>query len=112
DVLLFDEPTAALDPRSQAWLLDLLVTLSEAGKTIVLATHDLDVLESVAHRCLVLSEDHRVLAEGTPGELLADRTTLLGANLIHERAHRHGRVVHSHPHGPEHHDPDADAAVA
>jgi cobalt/nickel transport system ATP-binding protein len=110
DVLLFDEPTAALDPRSQQWLLELLVTLSRAGKTIVLATHDLDVLEWVAHRCVMLSEDHRVVAEGTPAELLADSEALLAANLIHEHAHRHGRLVHSHPHGPEHH-PAAEAAA-
>jgi cobalt/nickel transport system ATP-binding protein len=103
DVLLFDEPTAALDPRSQQWLLELLVTLSRAGKTIVLATHDLDVLEWVAHRCVMLSEEHRMIAEGTPAELLADTRTLLAANLIHEHAHRHGRLVHSHAHGPEHH---------
>src|SRR5262249_11477175 len=53
EVLLFDEPTAALDPRTQQWLLELLVELGRAGKTIVLATHDLDVLDWVAHRCLV-----------------------------------------------------------
>jgi cobalt/nickel transport system ATP-binding protein len=110
DVLLFDEPTAALDPRSQQWLLELLVTLSRAGKTIVLATHDLDVLEWVAHRCVMLSEDHRVVAEGTPAELLADAEALLAANLIHEHAHHHGRLVHRHPHGPEHH-PAAEAAA-
>jgi cobalt/nickel transport system ATP-binding protein len=103
DVLLFDEPTAALDPRSQQWLLELLVTLSRAGKTIVLATHDLDVLEWVAHRCVMLSEEHRVVAEGTPAAVLADSEALLAANLIHEHAHRHGRVVHRHPHGAEHH---------
>jgi cobalt/nickel transport system ATP-binding protein len=103
DVLLFDEPTAALDPRSQQWLLELLVTLSGAGKTIVLATHDLDVLEWVAHRCVMLSEDHRVVAEGTPAALLQDSEALLAANLIHEHAHRHGRVVHRHPHDAEHH---------
>jgi cobalt/nickel transport system ATP-binding protein len=103
DVLLFDEPTAALDPRSQQWLLELLVTLSRAGKTIVLATHDLDVLEWVAHRCVMLSEDHRVVREGPPAELLADTDALLAANLIHEHAHRHGQLVHAHPHGAEHH---------
>ena len=42
EVLLFDEPTAALDPRTQQWLIELIVELNRAGKTIVLATHDLD----------------------------------------------------------------------
>ena len=44
EVLLFDEPTAALDPRTQQWLLELIVELHRAGKTIVVATHDLDAL--------------------------------------------------------------------
>jgi cobalt/nickel transport system ATP-binding protein len=103
EVLLFDEPTAGLDPRTQAWLLELLVELRRAGKTIVLATHDLDVLELVCTRALVLGEDHRVLAEGAPAEILGDRALLLKANLIHDHLHAHGHVLHSHPHGAEHH---------
>ena len=77
EVLLFDEPTAALDPRTQQWLIELIVELNRAGKTIVLATHDLDVLDWVADRCLVFSEEHRIVAEGTPDEVLDDRDTLL-----------------------------------
>jgi cobalt/nickel transport system ATP-binding protein len=102
EVLLFDEPTAALDPRTQLWLLELIVELGRAGKTIVLATHDLDVLDWVCTRCLVFGEDHRIVREGTPDQVLDDRDTLLAANLIHPHAHRHGRLVHAHPHGDDH----------
>ncbi len=105
EVLLFDEPTAALDPRTQQWLIELIAELNAAGKTIVLATHDLDVLDVVADRCLVFSEDHRIVAEGTPREILADRDLLLGVNLIHEHSHLHpGEAPHGHEHGPGHHD--------
>jgi cobalt/nickel transport system ATP-binding protein len=86
EVLLFDEPTAALDPRSQYWLTDLIEQLGAAGKTIVHATHDLDVLPQIADRCLVFSEDHRIVAEGTPAEILTDRDLLLSVNLIHARS--------------------------
>jgi cobalt/nickel transport system ATP-binding protein len=86
EVLLFDEPTAALDPRSQQWLTELLEELGRAGKTIVLATHALDVLHRVADRCLVFSEQHRIVAQGAPAELLADRELLLSVNLIHEHS--------------------------
>jgi cobalt/nickel transport system ATP-binding protein len=85
EVLLFDEPTAALDPRTQMWLIELIEQLSTTGKTIVHATHDLDVLDRIADRCLVFGEDHRIVAEGSPSELLASRDLLLEVNLVHER---------------------------
>ena len=104
EVLLFDEPTAALDPRTQRWLVELIVELSQAGKTIVLATHDLESLDDLADRCIVFSESHQVAAEGPPAEILADRDLLLGVNLIHEHSHRHGELTHSHHHAADHHE--------
>ncbi len=86
EVLLFDEPTAALDPRTQYWLMDLIEQLGEAGKTIVHATHDLGTLYRIADRCVVFSEDHRIVAEGAPEETLANRDLLLQVNLIHEHS--------------------------
>jgi cobalt/nickel transport system ATP-binding protein len=93
EVLLFDEPTAALDPRTQQWLIELIVELNEAGKTIVLATHDLETIDVLADRCVVFSEDHRPVGSGTPLEILGNRELMLSVNLIHERTHLH------HPHG-------------
>jgi cobalt/nickel transport system ATP-binding protein len=92
EVLLFDEPTAALDPRTQQWLIELIVELNEAGKTIVLATHDLETIDVLADRCVVFSEDHRLVGSGTPLEILGNRELMLSVNLIHERTHLH------HPH--------------
>ena len=102
ELILFDEPTAALDPRTQQWLLELIVELGRAGKTIVLATHDLAVLDWVCDRCLVFSEQHRIVSDGPPEAVLDDRDMLLAANLIHPHAHRHGRLVHAHPHDEDH----------
>ena len=90
EVLLFDEPTAALDPRTQEWLTGLIEELGAAGKTIVHATHDLDVLERLADRCLVFSEDHRIVAEGSPAEILDQRDLLLDVNLIHHHSRPFG----------------------
>ena len=104
DVLLFDEPTAALDPRTQRWLLDLVVELHRAGKTIVVATHDLDALDALADRCIVFSEDHRVVADGDPRRVLDDTSLLLAVNLVHEHAHSHGGALHVHEHSLHHHD--------
>lgn len=103
EVLLFDEPTAALDPRTQQWLIELIVELSAAGKTIVLATHDLATLDLLADRCIVFSEEHRIAAAGPPGEILADRDLLVGVNLVHEHTHRHGDLEHAHVHDHAHH---------
>ncbi len=103
EVVLFDEPTAALDPRTQEWLTGLIGELHQVGKTIVLATHDLGALPALADRCVVLSEDHRVAGEGTPAAVLGDQDLLVGANLVHEHRHRHGPVDHSHRHGLDHH---------
>jgi cobalt/nickel transport system ATP-binding protein len=101
-VLLFDEPTAALDPRTQQWLIDLLVDLRRAGKTIVLASHDLSVVPLLADRCVVFSEDHRVVADGPAGEVLADIELLRAVNLVHDRR-RHGSLWHAPEHGADHH---------
>jgi len=107
EVLMLDEPTNGLDPRTQEWLIELLATLNRAGKTIVVATHQLDVLERLVDRAVVLGEDHRPAADGPLADVLADRDLLLAVNLIHEHAHHHGALLHSHPHahppGLEHH---------
>src|SRR4029077_14696444 len=58
EVLLFDEQTAALDPRTQQWLIELITELHRSGKTIILAAHDLEALPVLADRCIVFSEDH------------------------------------------------------
>jgi cobalt/nickel transport system ATP-binding protein len=83
-VWLLDEPTAGLDPRSQGWLVDFLVSQSRRGKTIVAATHDLDIVETIADRVVLLDEGHRLVADCTPAEALADRALLAACNLVRE----------------------------
>jgi cobalt/nickel transport system ATP-binding protein len=83
-VLLLDEPTTALDPRTRYWFMELAQDLAGAGKTIVTATHDLALAERIATRVVVIGEDHRVAAAGTPAEILTDWKLLVGANLLHE----------------------------
>ena len=104
DALLLDEPTGGLDPRSQQWMVDLIVKLNRAGKTIVTATHDLTFVPIIADRVVVLSEEHEVAAVGTAKEILSNGELLARVNLIHEHGHWHGDLYHSHPHfhGGEH----------
>jgi len=104
DVLLLDEPTASLDPRTKWVLVNLIRRLGEGGKTLVTATHDLDIVPLISNRVVVLGENRRVLADGSPAEILADRELLIRANLIHEHLHEHGGTRHSHDHDLEHHE--------
>jgi len=98
DVLLLDEPTAGLDPRTQVWLVEVLDELHSLGKTIITATHDLSILEEIADRAYVMAEDHAIVADGPPGEILEDLDLLLRVNLIHEHAHEHEGFIHRHGH--------------
>jgi len=110
-VLLLDEPTAGLDPRSQGNLLELLDDLHQRGMTLVTATHDLELLPHLADRVLMFGEDHRIAADGPTSKILEDTDLLLRVNLIHAHRHRHGGVAHSHPHQhivPHHHSHDTD----
>jgi len=98
EVWLMDEPTTSLDPRSQSWLVDFIIQEGEVGHTVVTATQDLSIVPDIANRVLVFSEDHRLVAEGAPSTILADRDLLLRCNLIHEHRHRHPGLEHTHLH--------------
>jgi cobalt/nickel transport system ATP-binding protein len=113
EVWLLDEPTTGLDPRSQSWLIDFIITQGQAGRTVVTATHDLSIVEAIADQVFVFDEAHHLAAQGRPEEILSNHELLLRSNLVHEHRHRHDGSgpehthVHSHlplhAHGHEHH---------
>jgi cobalt/nickel transport system ATP-binding protein len=103
EVLLLDEPTAALDPRSRSEIIDLLVGWGDGSRSVIAATHDLDALEEIADRCCVLDRGELV-ADGRPADILADTALLDRTNLIHLHRHHHGAQMHVHPHVHEHHE--------
>jgi cobalt/nickel transport system ATP-binding protein len=98
DVLLLDEPTGGLDPRTQVWLIEVLGELHSLGKTIITATHDLSIVEEIADRVLIMGENHTIVTEGPPKKILDDLELLLRVNLIHEHVHEHEGILHSHGH--------------
>ena len=97
EVLLLDEPTAMLDPRSQSQLIDLIQQWKGSSKTVITATHQLEIVEDIADRVFVL-EQGSVIAGGSPQEILSNSELLLRANLVHAHRHTHGEMTHSHPH--------------
>lgn len=98
EILLLDEPGNGLDPRSYSFLVELMIALSEAGKTIVVATHDLSLIGELGCRVVVLSEQHKVEKAGSADEIIGDEDLLLRVNLIHEHVHYHGSAIHRHAH--------------
>ncbi len=98
EVLLLDEPASGLDPKTESFLTDLIISLSESGKTIVIATHDLELVDHLQPKVAVISEEHRIEKTGTVDEILKDQDLLVRVNLVHEHRHRHGNRVHSHLH--------------
>jgi cobalt/nickel transport system ATP-binding protein len=98
EVLLLDEPSAALDPGSQAQIVDFLVSCGNQSKTVITATHDLDTLEDIADRCYVF-ENGSIAGEGTPLAVLHDVALLERTKLVRPHHHVHGEgVVQPHPH--------------
>ena len=81
-VWLMDEPTAGLDPRSSAWLSGFIIDQRRRGKTVVIATHDLKLVSSVANRVYVFNEAHNIVADGNPQEILEDYKLLASCNLV------------------------------
>ena len=98
EVLILDEPTNGLDPRTQRWLVNLLVELNQAGKTIITATHNLEIIQEIGDRAIVFSEDHQVIAEGSPEEILHNKDLLMKVNLIDDHFHEHNDGRHGHLH--------------
>ncbi|NPV89123.1 ABC transporter ATP-binding protein [Coprothermobacteraceae bacterium] len=82
EVLLLDEPTNDLDPRTKRWLIAKLTEFRERGGTLVVASHEVDVVFRLCEKALVLSEDHHVLFQGDTSYLQAHPELLEQANLL------------------------------
>ena len=79
----------------------MLVQLGKLGKTLITATHNLDIVEEISDRILVFGENHRLAATAPRSELLSDKDLLLSVNLIDPRFHKHfhdGDHRHYHIH--------------
>ena len=74
DLLLLDEPTTGLDPQARHILWDRLYRLKQRGVTLVLTTHYMDEAEQLCDR-LVVMDQGRIVAEGSPRELIDEYAT-------------------------------------
>jgi cobalt/nickel transport system ATP-binding protein len=80
EIIIFDEPTAGLDPVNSEMLEEVLRKLSSEGKTLLISTHDVDFAYRWADRVIVFSQG-RIIADGKPLEAFKDNEVLKKANL-------------------------------
>lgn len=72
--IIFDEPTAMLDPQGREEVMSIIRKLHEDGKTVILITHFMD--EAAQADRIVIMDDGRVLADGSPDEVFSDEETM------------------------------------
>ena len=68
DILIFDEPTVGFDPASAKELMNLITEFHKNGKTIIVITHDMDLVNRYAQKVFLL-EKGKLVFEGTPNDL-------------------------------------------
>ena len=71
EILILDEPTAGLDPKSKEDLLNLITQLHDEGKTIALVTHNMSIVRKYANH-VILIEKGKVFFDGTPDEFFVN----------------------------------------
>ncbi len=79
-IMVLDEPTSGLDPRGASQILKLLHQLNTEGMTIVISTHDVDLVPIYASKVYIISHG-KIIKEGNPQDVFEDVETIRGANL-------------------------------
>jgi len=80
-VVILDEPTTGLDYRECMKVLEVIRRLHQAGTTVIMVCHDMEVVGDFAERVIVMS-DGRVVDEGATFDVLRNRETLAKASLV------------------------------
>ena len=82
EIIIFDEPTAALDPLNAAMLEEVLGKMNEEGRTMLISTHDVDFAYRWADRVIVFSNG-QIIADDTPFNIFCQENILEQASLKH-----------------------------
>ena len=80
-LLILDEPFEGLDNRSRTELVTLLNAYNQAGMTIIMSTHDLNLVASFADRVYVLARGRGVISAGTPSAIFMQADALRATNI-------------------------------
>ena len=79
-IMVLDEPTSGLDPKGASHILQLLYQLNKEGMTIVISTHDVDLVPLYASTVYILSKGE-IIKEGSPQTVFEDVEIIRAANL-------------------------------
>jgi cobalt/nickel transport system ATP-binding protein len=80
DIMILDEPTAGLDPEGVDKVLDILNNLNNEGISIVISSHDIEMVNQFADKIFVL-HDGEIIAEGDKHQIFSDKELLKKAHL-------------------------------
>ncbi|MBA2857545.1 cobalt/nickel transport system ATP-binding protein [Methanococcus maripaludis] len=80
EIIVLDEPTSGLDPMGASQIMKLLYELNKQGITIIISTHDVDLVPIYANKVYLLN-DGKIIKGGTPREIFSDSETVRSANL-------------------------------
>lgn len=80
EILLFDEPTASLDPVSASNVEQILHEIAAEGKTLLISSHDMEFASRFADRILVFA-DGRILGDGKPKEIFTNKELMAQAGI-------------------------------
>ena len=79
-IMVLDEPTSGLDPRGASQIMKLLYDLNKEGMTIIISTHDVDLVPIYASKIYILSHGN-IIKEGNPQTVFNDVETIRAADL-------------------------------
>ncbi|MGL4669221.1 MAG: ATP-binding cassette domain-containing protein [Methanobacteriaceae archaeon] len=79
-IMILDEPTSGLDPKGASKILKLLYQLNKEGITIIISTHDVDLVPLYANTIYIIGNG-KIIKKGNPHEIFADVQTIRNANL-------------------------------
>ena len=80
DIMILDEPTAGLDPEGVEKVLDILNNLNKEGISIVISSHDIEMVNQFADKIFVL-HDGEIIAEGDKHQIFSNKELLKKAHL-------------------------------
>jgi ABC-type cobalt transport system, ATPase component len=98
EVLVLDEPMNGLDPKTERWLAGFLISLNKAGKTLIVSTHNLELVQEISKRAVLFDVSHEIAADLKTPELLDNIELLRRVGLVDRYYHRHEDSGHSHFH--------------